>query len=265
MERLGRHARANGVAYVALFVALGGTSAYAANTIRSTDIVDGEVKNVDLGPDAVTSSKLANGSVQNSDLGPDAVTTSKIKAGNVGSTDLADGAVATGKLADGAVKNAKLADGAVGPNKLEDASVTPGKLSTAPAASVLKLAPETTHSAAGTLLHADYEFYDTQDLHSGSSENLTAPVSGTYVVSATVDWDPSGTGYRRTSLLGTGGGTFASVAGPPLPSPAYTSQNVVGIERLAAGQSVQVQALQGSGVDLSARIVRFEMTLVGGY
>jgi hypothetical protein len=130
---------------------------------------------------------------------------------------------------------------------------------------LLKLSGEIAHSAQGTILHADYEFYDTANLHAGSSENLTAPVAGTYVVSATVEWDPSGTGYRRTSLLGSGGGSFASVAGPPLPSPAYTSQNVSGIERLAAGQSVQVQVLQGSGSDLAARISRFEMTLVGGY
>ncbi len=33
---------------LALFVALGGT-AYAVNTVRSTDIVDGEVKSVDVG------------------------------------------------------------------------------------------------------------------------------------------------------------------------------------------------------------------------
>ena len=39
---------ANVVASMALFVAFGGT-AYAVNTVRSTDIVDGEVKSVDVG------------------------------------------------------------------------------------------------------------------------------------------------------------------------------------------------------------------------
>ena len=66
-------------------------------------------------------------------------------------------------------------------------------------------------------------------------------------------------------FLGSGGGAFASVAGPPLASPAYTSQNVAGVDRLVAGQAVQVQALQGSGVDLPVRISRFEMALMGGY
>src|SRR3954462_9255059 len=88
-------------------------TAYAANTIGSSDVIDesllsqdiknGEVKTSDIGADAMTSSKLANGSVQNSDLGPDAVTTSKIKAGNVGTTDIADNAILTGKIGDGNV------------------------------------------------------------------------------------------------------------------------------------------------------------------
>jgi hypothetical protein len=178
-------------------------------------------------------------------------------ANTIGSEDIINGEVKSVDIGNNQVRSADVRDDAV----------TADKLATAPAASVLKLSGETTHSAAGTILHADYEIYDTANLHdnSTSTENLVAPVDGTYFVSATVDWDPSGTGYRRTSLLGAGGGTFASVAGPPLPNPAFTSQNVAGVERLAAGQSVQVQVVQGSGSDLSARISRFEMALMGGF
>ena len=50
-------------------------------------------------------------------------------------------------------------------------------------------------------LHADYEFFDTDDLHADGSETLVAPVTGTYFVSTTVEWDPNGTGYRRTSIV----------------------------------------------------------------
>ncbi len=48
--------RRNLIALVALFIALGGT-AYAANTVRSTDIVDGTIKTVDLANKAVTPAK----------------------------------------------------------------------------------------------------------------------------------------------------------------------------------------------------------------
>ena len=75
-------------------------------TLLSQDIKNGEVKNADIGADAMTSSKLANGSVQNSDLGPDAITTSKIKAGNVGTTDVADDAILTGKIPLAGVRSA---------------------------------------------------------------------------------------------------------------------------------------------------------------
>lgn len=133
-----RPSHATVVAYLALFVALGGTSAYAANTIGSSDVIDesllsqdvknGEVKNADLGPDAVTSSKLANGSVQNSDLGTDSVTTSKIKAGNVGSSDVADNAILTSKIGDGNVFTNDLADGAVTSAKVLDDTQAGGGL-----------------------------------------------------------------------------------------------------------------------------------------
>ena len=58
-------------------------------------------------------------------------------------------------------------------------------------------------------------------------------------------------------------GAFASAAGPALASPAFTAQNVSGIEELAAGQTVHVEVLQGSGASLNARIIRFEIAFVG--
>src|SRR4051812_23276129 len=48
--------RRNTVAFIALFLALGGT-AYAANTVRSADIVDGTIKTADLANSAVTPAK----------------------------------------------------------------------------------------------------------------------------------------------------------------------------------------------------------------
>ena len=58
-RKLGSHIRGNVVGYIALFVALASGSAYAVNTISSTDIVDGQVKTADLGSGAVTNGKLA--------------------------------------------------------------------------------------------------------------------------------------------------------------------------------------------------------------
>lgn len=54
---------ANVAATIALFLALSGGVAYAANTVFSTDIVDGEVMTIDVHDGAVTSEKLASNSV----------------------------------------------------------------------------------------------------------------------------------------------------------------------------------------------------------
>ncbi len=211
------------VALIALFVALGGT-AYAAATIGSGQIIDESIKSQDI----------KNGEVKNADLGTDAV--------------------GSGKISDGQVKAADIANGAV----------TSDKLATAAAASVMNSSTESVPTATGTVLHANTEFFDTANLHDSgtNTESFVAPVSGTYVVTAEVEWDASATGYRRTSIVGPNG-AFASAAGPALPSPAFTGQNVSGIEELAAGQTVHVEVLQGSGASLGARIIRFEIAFVG--
>ena len=201
------------VALAALFVALSGT-AYAANTIRSTDIVDGQVKTADLATGAVTSAKL--------------------KDGGVAGRDLAAGAVSAGKLAPGA------------------------------AVSVSNSTTETASTASLATLHADQETFDSGAMHDQvtSTESLVAPVAGRYLACATVDWNTSALGYRRASIVSSNG-TIASVAGPALPSPAFTSQALCGIDQLGVGQTVHVTGLQGSGGDLGVRLARFDMTFIG--
>jgi hypothetical protein len=83
-----KHARSNIVAYLALFVALGGTSAYAANSVFSTDIVDGQVKTPDLAVNAVTSGRILDNTVQWQDLAVDSVTSSRVKDGTIGGYDM---------------------------------------------------------------------------------------------------------------------------------------------------------------------------------
>lgn len=69
---------------LALVVALGGTSAYAADRIRSGDIVDGQVKRVDLGAGAVTSRKVLDGSLLAKDFKASALETLRGPKGDQG-------------------------------------------------------------------------------------------------------------------------------------------------------------------------------------
>jgi hypothetical protein len=91
MHRALRHLRANLVAYLALFVALGGTSYAAASLPRNS------VGATQLRSNAVTSSKVKNRSLTTSDLSPKAITSLRGKAGAPGTAGAAGapGAIGT--------------------------------------------------------------------------------------------------------------------------------------------------------------------------
>jgi hypothetical protein len=87
--RAGEHIRRNAVAYVALFVALSGTS-YAASKIKTGDIKknaitsklvkDGQIATADLADQAVTEQKLAAGAVTEQKLAFQAATQAELDA-----------------------------------------------------------------------------------------------------------------------------------------------------------------------------------------
>jgi hypothetical protein len=135
---------ANVTSTLALVVALGAGSAYAADTVRSKDIVDGQVRAADLAKAAVSSKTLKNGGVKAADLaenavgsdhiqdgsvtvediGTDAVGSFGIRNGGVQGPDLATGSVSSEKLQDGQVKNVDLSANAVNGAKVADGSLT---------------------------------------------------------------------------------------------------------------------------------------------
>jgi hypothetical protein len=81
-------------AAIALFVALGGT-AYAVNTVGSTDIIDGQVKSVDIGDNEIGSADVKDNSINTFDvhsfLGVD------VADGTLTSADVAPGTFVAGR------------------------------------------------------------------------------------------------------------------------------------------------------------------------
>jgi hypothetical protein len=104
-----------------LVVATGGTAAYAADTVFSSDIVDGEVKSVDIGNNEIGSSDVKDESINTFDvhsfLGADVVDDSLTAA------DLATGSVAGGEIANNAITAADLATGSVASEEIADFSL----------------------------------------------------------------------------------------------------------------------------------------------
>jgi hypothetical protein len=73
------------VAFVAgSFVASPELRAYAANTVFSSDIVDGEVKTPDLANNAVTAAKIKDSEVKAAEIAANAVGSSEIATNAVG-------------------------------------------------------------------------------------------------------------------------------------------------------------------------------------
>jgi hypothetical protein len=115
---------ANVCSFLALLIALGTGSAYAANTVFSTDIVDGEVKTADIANNAVRSTKIGTGQVLNQDLGADAVDGSKIVDATVGAADLGFESVNSGEIATDAVNGSEVAANAIDSDEILDNSLT---------------------------------------------------------------------------------------------------------------------------------------------
>jgi hypothetical protein len=116
MNRRRRHpfAFANVVSVLALVIALGTGTAYAANTVFSTDIVDGEVKTPDIGSDSVDASKVVDGSLSGADVADHTIAMVDLK-GTDHRLALSVGAISSGRCATIAVNatGARPGDGAV--------------------------------------------------------------------------------------------------------------------------------------------------------
>jgi hypothetical protein len=132
--RIRSHIRSNVVGYLALFIALSGT-AYAVdgplpgqNQVGSEDIINGEVKNADLGADAVASGKIADRQVKNADLSLGASSSNTIADGGIQGIDVKSNTL-TGTQVDestlsgggdvsGPLSNLQLGGGTVGREEL---------------------------------------------------------------------------------------------------------------------------------------------------
>jgi hypothetical protein len=121
--RFRRPSHATVVAYLALFVALGGTSAVAlsgSNTVFSDDIANdnfnsptegqGGLVASDLRAGSVGSSEVANGSLKAEDYGIGSVSGARIQDNNVTTLDLADSAIFSNDVANNSLTGADIAD-----------------------------------------------------------------------------------------------------------------------------------------------------------
>lgn len=110
--RVRAHLRGNLIAYLALFVALGGTASAAViaskNSVNSKSIVNGQVRKPDVGKNAVTGAKIAGDTVTGADVKESSLgqVPSAATAGIAGNAGLLGGSPASAFAAAGKVLTA---------------------------------------------------------------------------------------------------------------------------------------------------------------
>jgi hypothetical protein len=162
---------ANVTSTLALFIALGMGSAYAANQLAPKSVGERQLR-----PGAVTADKIRK----------NAVTAPKLKAQAVKRGKIANGAVVAAKVAGGAIAGGKIANGAVTPDKIPDDSLGGGKidessLSQVPSANTANFATAAGTSnpeafakvnGEGTVFPADSKGIGTADVKHGKLDGI---------------------------------------------------------------------------------------------
>jgi hypothetical protein len=137
LARIRSHFMRQPVAYLALFVALGGTSAYAANTIGSDDVIDDSLRSEDIKNGTLRGGDLATNTIGSTRIVDDTLTADDIKNGTIGASDVAANSLGGGRIADNSLKGADIDEGSLSGLKVSgytvsipptDASIPPGKV-----------------------------------------------------------------------------------------------------------------------------------------
>lgn len=96
LSKLGRHARHNAVAYLALFVALGGTSFAAATVITGKNVKNSSLTSADVKNSSLTGTDVKNSSLTGSDIRAEAINSDDVANGSLLAQDFGAGQLPAG-------------------------------------------------------------------------------------------------------------------------------------------------------------------------
>lgn len=118
--RVRRHIQSNVVGYVALFIALAGTSyALPRSSVTSREIGNRQVRTADLARKAVKSKNIARHAVRQANVANNTIGSLKVRDGTLTGTDIADGTIAGADVASNSLGGGQVNEEALDYNVLQ--------------------------------------------------------------------------------------------------------------------------------------------------
>ena len=239
IRRGATHARRNTVAYIALVMAMGGTSYAAAS--------------------------LPHDSVGSAQIRTDAVRSSEVKDGALRARDFKAGELPAGPQGAAGSQGPAGPQGAAGPAGPQGPA---GDADDKPAVRVDDDTQVEIDTASFALLSLDDEVFDTAEMHpgNGNDDRVRVPRTGTYVLNGEVEWEADGGGYRRLDIaqLNNHAGILGSTMVQPRDSTIQnTIQQTTAIVHLTEGTTIGLIAGQGSGDKLDVVRASLSAAFIG--
>lgn len=145
---------------------------------------------------------------------------------------------------------------------IRDGAVSPSKTSGFPGARVEGVGQNVGNGEYVSVSFSTVNFNVGGVFSAGAPTKLTAPITGVYTITGTVEWTSGNPGYRQLEIDSSTGARLATSL-IPVAAAQFTYSNVSTAVKLTAGDSVQLVANQSSGGTLSFSSPSFTMTWVG--